>query len=569
MNLGGLPGQRVGMTSPSYAHRAGQLQLQKAPLKNWRDRNRCATRIQVAYSTWQACRAHMSARHRARGAARSIQRWWQMLRSKHRLQVIMARMWWGFAWEMLQMDSASRRLQGGFRMMQLCRWRRRAVAEGAAVRRLQTWWRGHTVRAAVRTLSLAAVKVQRWHRKRSRWQSLLLFLGALVGEVRRKRDAATKVQRLWRGFVVRRQYSKQIERFRRALSLTSRKAAARKAPIEGRRRGLYQPMGSHRFGGPVAYRAALGDEAPTLSRPRLGTRLADPGRFGARPTTTPEHCRFGGPPSSAVASGASPRGISPGALPLPVAIARSRGLIPPVLSNTSPPLSSGGHHSSTVPASGRGQSPRERESVSPFDADRLFTDLMGRHLLSVTPQAPPWPHEPSCRSDIEAVRIWLGDALPSFEVKTVLRVECTLASAAYEGVRKTLGPERLLWHGTSWESVGNIVRHGFNRAYGGRHGLKLGRGSYFAEDAAYAMRFCNRHSQTKVIFLAGVLPGRCCKGEENLVEPPAADSSGARFDSTVDDTERPKVFCVFRDFQALPLYVAEVDRIKKEGDGER
>lgn len=229
-----------------------------------------------------------------------------------------------------------------------------------------------------------------------------------------------------------------------------------------------------------------------------------------------------------------------------------------MLSTTSPPLSSGGHHSSTVPASGRAQSPRERESGSPFDADRLFTDLMGRHLLSVTPQAPPWPHEPSSGSDIEAVRTWLGDALPSFEVKTVLRVECTLASAAYEGVRKTLGPEKLLWHGTSWESAGNIVRHGFNRAYGGRHGLKLGRGSYFAEDAAYAMRFCNRHSQTKVIFLAGVLPGRCCKGEENLVEPPEADKSGARYDSTVDDVERPKVFCVFRDFQALPLYVAEV-----------
>jgi hypothetical protein len=132
-----------------------------------------------------------------------------------------------------------------------------------------------------------------------------------------------------------------------------------------------------------------------------------------------------------------------------------------------------------------------------------------------------------------------------------------LASAAYEGVRKTLGPEKLLWHGTSWDSVANIVRHGFNRAYGGRHGAKLGRGSYFAEEAVYALRFCGR-SQNRVLFLAGVLPGRCCKGEENLVEPPVADASGVRFDSTVDDPERPKVFCVFRDFQALPLYVAEV-----------
>merc|ERR1719343_282157 len=87
--------------------------------------------------------------------------------------------------------------------------------------------------------------------------------------------------------------------------------------------------------------------------------------------------------------------------------------------------------------------------------------------------------------------------------------------------------------------------------------MKLGRGTYFAEDASYALRFCGR-SSTRAIFLAGVLPGRFCRGEDGLVEPPRADASGARFDSTVDDPERPKAFCVFRDFQALPLYLAEV-----------
>ena len=56
-------------------------------------------------------------------------------------------------------------------------------------------------------------------------------------------------------------------------------------------------------------------------------------------------------------------------------------------------------------------------------------------------------------------------------------------AAAYAAARESLGPagvlrcsaflvrklvsteERLLWHGTSWECVPNIVRHGFNRAY--------------------------------------------------------------------------------------------------------
>lgn len=132
-----------------------------------------------------------------------------------------------------------------------------------------------------------------------------------------------------------------------------------------------------------------------------------------------------------------------------------------------------------------------------------------------------------------------------------------MAAAAYSAVVDALGPERMLWHGTSWDSIANIARHGFNRAYSGRHGSKLGRGTYFAEDPNYALRFCGRGTPTRAVFLGGVLSGRCCKGSEGLVEPPA-DENGVRFDSTVDDVDRPRVFCVFRDFQALPMYVAEV-----------
>eukprot|EP00439_Symbiodinium_sp_Y106_P027310 s2176_g3.t1 len=54
-----------------------------------------------------------------------------------------------------------------------------------------------------------------------------------------------------------------------------------------------------------------------------------------------------------------------------------------------------------------------------------------------------------------------------------------------------------------------------------------------------------------------VLAGRICRGAEGLVEPPA-DTQGSRYDSTVDDPINPKVFCVFRDFQAIPLYLAEI-----------
>lgn len=199
-------------------------------------------------------------------------------------------------------------------------------------------------------------------------------------------------------------------------------------------------------------------------------------------------------------------------------------------------------------------------AASVLDVDALLAELRACGLLSSEPKVTPWPvaAESECgTSDLDSVRTWLSDALPSSEVRTVLRVECQLASAAYSAVVEALGPERMLWHGTSWDSIANIARHGFNRAYSGRHGSKLGRGTYFAEDPNYALRFCGRGTPTRAVFLGGVLAGRCCKGSEGLVEPPA-DENGVRFDSTVDDVDRPRVFCVFRDFQALPMYVAEV-----------
>jgi len=195
---------------------------------------------------------------------------------------------------------------------------------------------------------------------------------------------------------------------------------------------------------------------------------------------------------------------------------------------------------------------------SGMDVSKLIRTLLGRGVLSCAPRAPLWPQEKPGMSDLDAVQSWLAKALPQCEVRSVYRVDCSGAIvAAYNGVRRTLGPERLLWHGTSWESMSNIVQNGFNRAYVGRHGTRLGRGTYFAEDATYALRFCGR-SSSRAIVLAGVLPGRACKGEEGLVEPPLVDSSGARYDSTVDDPEQPRIFCVFRDYQALPLYVAEL-----------
>jgi len=130
----------------------------------------------------------------------------------------------------------------------------------------------------------------------------------------------------------------------------------------------------------------------------------------------------------------------------------------------------------------------------------------------------------------------------------------------YEAVRSALGgpEERLLWHGTSWQSLPNILRSGFNRAYSGRHGTKFGVGTYFSPDAEYALRFCDK-ATPRALLLARVLVGRWTKGAPGLREPPLIGNGeegwerGRRYDSTVDNCERPRIFCVFRDFQALPV----------------
>jgi len=147
-------------------------------------------------------------------------------------------------------------------------------------------------------------------------------------------------------------------------------------------------------------------------------------------------------------------------------------------------------------------------------------------------------------------------------------------TCVYEAVRTSLGSpaERLLWHGTSWQSLPNILRSGFNRAYCGKHGTRFGVGTYFATEPEYALRFCDREAPSALL-LASVLVGRYTRGVPGLVEPPLLNdqepkahrgdirsaASVRRYDSTVDCCHAPRVFCVFRDFQALPVGLVILD----------
>mmetsp|Transcript_155 Transcript_155/g.422 ORF Transcript_155/g.422 Transcript_155/m.422 type:complete len:562 (+) Transcript_155:61-1746(+) len=173
--------------------------------------------------------------------------------------------------------------------------------------------------------------------------------------------------------------------------------------------------------------------------------------------------------------------------------------------------------------------------------------------------------------EVGSLQAELAKALPDAEFIGVFRVPESTQGSIFSAMRASMlaewqgdeaSLERLLWHGTTWSTLPNILRHGFNRSFAGRHGTLLGHGTYFSADLAYSKRFCDRHGAgmdgTKVVVLARVLVGNYCKGSRTDVEPPVHDEmTGARYHSTVDSEDAPRTFVVFRDFQAVPEFILE------------
>lgn len=162
-------------------------------------------------------------------------------------------------------------------------------------------------------------------------------------------------------------------------------------------------------------------------------------------------------------------------------------------------------------------------------------------------------------NDLKQVRDLFAAQMPDVSVFKVWRIENQALRGVYGAVCDSMGVaggERSLWHGTSLGSIRNIALNGFNRAYCGRHGMKFGHGTYFSAAADYSVRFCDKRNAQRVMLLANVLVGSWTKGSPELVEAPHKDTSKlTRYDSTVDDVDSPGIFCIFRDFQALPLYI--------------
>ena len=84
-----------------------------------------------------------------------------------------------------------------------------------------------------------------------------------------------------------------------------------------------------------------------------------------------------------------------------------------------------------------------------------------------------------------------------------------------------------------------------------------GKGVYFAKNSTTSAS--DTYAQpgdggVKYVIQARVLVGKWTKGSEEMITPPYIDGT-TKYDSVVDDVDRPTIFVIFQDTAAYPEYI--------------
>ncbi|NWS14875.1 PAR14 polymerase, partial [Pachyramphus minor] len=160
----------------------------------------------------------------------------------------------------------------------------------------------------------------------------------------------------------------------------------------------------------------------------------------------------------------------------------------------------------------------------------------------------------------------------SFRIEKIERVQNPYFWKAYQIKKREMdnkngntNNERLLFHGTSKESLTLINNRGFDRSYAGMHAANFGNGTYFAVNANYSAHDTYSKPDVngkKYMYLARVLVGEYSQGKKGSItpEPKNASNSIDLFDSSTDNVSRPSMFVIFNDIQAYPEYLITFTR---------
>ncbi|XP_066431384.1 protein mono-ADP-ribosyltransferase PARP14-like [Eleutherodactylus coqui] len=126
--------------------------------------------------------------------------------------------------------------------------------------------------------------------------------------------------------------------------------------------------------------------------------------------------------------------------------------------------------------------------------------------------------------------------------------------------KTTTSSEKQLFHGTNFNTTQTVNHNGFNRSYAGMNAAYYGNGTYFAVDSNYSAH--DQYSKPdanglKYMYLARVIVGEFCAGQQGMVAPPAKNPSNSTdlYNSVTDNPARPTMFVIFHDIQAYPEYL--------------
>ncbi|KAJ8391031.1 hypothetical protein AAFF_G00096520 [Aldrovandia affinis] len=120
--------------------------------------------------------------------------------------------------------------------------------------------------------------------------------------------------------------------------------------------------------------------------------------------------------------------------------------------------------------------------------------------------------------------------------------------------------ERHLFHGTTEDSAKEICLNNFDPRVSGKNGVAYGRGSYFAQEASYSIKYApaTGGGGCQHMFLAKVLVGNIVVGNSSYCRPPQLNPlkpGYELYDTCVNQMPKPSIFVVFDSCQCYPYYL--------------
>ncbi|XP_064199024.1 uncharacterized protein LOC135259072 [Anguilla rostrata] len=119
--------------------------------------------------------------------------------------------------------------------------------------------------------------------------------------------------------------------------------------------------------------------------------------------------------------------------------------------------------------------------------------------------------------------------------------------------------EQHLFHGTTEDCAKEICLNNFDPRVSGKNRAVYGRGSYFARDARYSLKYAAKSGGgNQHMFLAKVLVGNVTLGKATYSRPPRLNplTPGYElYDTCVDKISDPSIFVVFDNCQCYPYYL--------------